>query len=266
MSYTHDIGMPFNKMIIACAAKHVPPRKDVRMMSMYEAIHTKGLPDAIWRNDHVVFKAVRCEEHDRLELVPSNNYNYDLWLWYAEGLHPRFSIAGALVSAEQRYGEIRTMVQFANWNQKRESTTAIREALKTAKTPEALLKAIHVHLNRTLVWRGRQYRVGQTFYAKFKTRGFTVEDFFAEQSQEMRRLILSRGGLSIGDIRSKMKKLAKDDEGTIYEYKDARYLYVKCPSTGQEYLLSIPQDIDKPSEARRWTFDLPAGAKFVAEA
>ena len=64
-----------------------------------------------------------------------------------------------------------------------------------------------------------------------------------------------------------MTLIAEDEEGKIYETEmRRRYLYVKCPSTGQEYLLEVPDHMDSPKEARRWTFDLPADAVFAKEA
>jgi hypothetical protein len=48
--------------------------------------------------------------------------------------------------------------------------------------------------------------------------------------------------------------------------EEHRFLHVTCPSTGQQYLLEVPADIEKPSAARRWTFNLPAEAEFSKEA
>ena len=142
------------------------------------------------------------------------------------------------------------------------------------------------------------------FLEKYQTSTFTVDDFMAEQNQERRRLML-RHGIEIHTVLDRMKLLAEDAEGKLYQMgsnETPLYLYVVCPSTKQEYLLSVPRGEQReyplredkwvkhrswdnvelpesewrkterkfhvftPAEARRWTFNLQSDAEFVKEA
>lgn len=118
------------------------------------------------------------------------------------------------------------------------------------------------------------------FKEKYEKKAFTTDDFFTERNQDIRRLIL-RAGASIKEVLSRLVLVAEDEEGKLYEMKEdaqrvvrpfflgsdrMRYLYVVCPSTGQEYLLQVPGTVSTPKEARRWTFDIPVDAEFSKEA
>lgn len=209
---------------------------------------------------------VYCDEHDRHELVYSLNYDYDLSGWYAAGIHPKFSIAAALLEAEQNLRELNL---FLGWRVRREIT----EALKVSKTQEQFLEAMKPHLFTTLKVGRRRIRVPQRTKEKFEAKSFTVRDFLREQNQEVRRLIARI--VPVKEVLGHMKKVAQDEEGTLYDYRhngqqwdsrNRRYLHVTCPSTAQEYLLEVPDRFEKPKEARRWTFRLDAEAEFAKEA
>ena len=204
---------------------------------------------------------VHCVEHKRPELVPVANFKTDLKFWYWIRKHPRFSIIGALLEAKQPFDGIRRLTEEAG------HITAI---LAQVNTKEEFLKAIYPRLTSLLSVRGHRIRVTNEFKDRFKKRQFTVEDFLQMDNQELRRVMLRV--LPLEKILSMMVEVARDEEGTIYAMKesssfgDPRYLHVKCPSTGQEYLLAIPDHIESPKEARRWTFDLEVDAEFVKEA
>lgn len=243
---------------------------DHRMMKLYRTISQNAcFPDCrCWYADKRVelrkYVSVHCREHARMELVPEVNFQEELHLWYRLGLHPRFSIVKVLMDAGQRYFEILGFVNPWGGGEAR-ARVRVADALRISHTPKEFMANMRPHLRTNLYWRGRRYRVTTVFKKKFEARAFTIKDFFMENNQELRRLILSRGGLSIGLIRKAMRKGRSSKEGTLYRYRNGNYLYVKCPSTGQEYLLSVPQ-FDSPGEARRWTFGLPPDATFVKEA
>lgn len=209
---------------------------------------------------------VYCDEHDRYELVYSLNYEFDLGGWYHTGLHPKFSIAEALLEAKQTLPELQS---FIVWGQRAD---VINAALKISKTKEQFLEAMKPHLFTTLRIGRRRIRIPHRTKEKYEAKSFTVQDFLGEGNQEMRRIMTRI--LPVKEILKHMKKLARDEEGTLYEYvaDDQRrwdrrnYLHVTCPSTGQDYLLEVPNRFEKPKEARRWTFNLPAEAEFVKEA
>src|SRR3990172_11128932 len=199
---------------------------------------------------------VRCAEHDRPELVFGPNYRDDLSYWYEIDRHPRFSIMGALLGEDQTGSERHSILL---------ERTLIRKALETANTQKEFIEAVRPRLMTNLSVGGRRHRVTHSFKERFKKRDFTVDDFFQEQNQEIRRVILRV--VPIHEVINRLNLISEDEEGKIYETEmRRRYLYVKCPSTGQEYLLEVPDHMDSPKEARRWTFDLPVDAVFAKEA
>ena len=224
---------------------------------------------------NVVMCVVHCEEHGVDELVPSGNNWYDMRTWYNKGLHPRFSIRGALQEAGVRYFEKAGLIWGRQGN--------IADLLHKRVTKREFLRKIKPFVRVNLTWRGRRYRVVPAFKKKFEARSFTKEDFFSEESQELRRIILNRG-ISIKAIIAGLREVARDEEGVLYAAEDAGtrpasgWLYVICPSTKQEYLLTVRLDWEwdrtneasvlrtTPAEARRATFGLPADAVFVKEA
>jgi len=237
----------------------------------YAAKATGTLFESRW-TDAIGYRAVYCKEHSRYELVPSLNYDNDLSYWYDADLHPRFSIVGAYHEAKQRVGECWRIGRVDGGGQGLE----FRKVLHASKTKKQFLKNIHPYLFANLYRGGRRIRVTNRFKEKLLARDFTVEDFFAERNQELRRFMLRI--IPIQKVTEKMTLIAEDEEGKIYETKGderRRYLFVKCPSTGQEYLLGIPTQIGNwkeqrpltsPKEARRWTFNLPLDAEFAKEA
>jgi len=203
---------------------------------------------------------VHCREHDRAELVPQWNYRYDLRYWYDAGRHPRFSIIKALLSAKQSFQEIQMELM-----ENMDFGKFLRRILKSVETTKDFLKRVYPWLFSPMRVRGRRYRVRNSFREKVATRSFTVKDFFEEPNQDLRRLMLR--SFTMQDVLSGMHLVAEDDEGSLYQHPvQGRYLYIKCPSTGQEYLLAVPDDVPTPKAARRWTFGLEEDAEFVREA
>ena len=273
----YSYKVDFDKMILKSPFKKEERTKDHAQQMREKIAVSKGActRDTRWWDNEIVFVNVRCKEHDEYELVPERNYRVDLLHWYELGLHPRFSIDHAFISAGQRLGEINRVINGSDrFSQSLMQANRARffETLRNSKTEEEFLKNLHPRLFTSLHSDGRRYRVTNAFKEKFKAKNFTVEDFFNDESQELRRLILRRG-VSVKDVLGKMKLKAEDKEGKIYELKSRdrfraaqKYLYVVCPSTGQEYLLGIPERFTSPKEARRWTFNLPVDATFAKEA
>lgn len=242
------------------------------------------------------FVRIKCTEHRRWELVPLVNYWEDLQGWYTVKRHPRFSIVQALMRAKQRYYEIRRFRPSSQLVRANPRNNAIYTALRSSRTPAEFLTKIQPYLFTTLYVNRRRMRVTTQFREQYRASAFTVKDFMAEENQELRRLMLRRG-VSIRQILRHMQLVATDEEGSLYQLRnnaETRYLYVVCPSTKQEYLLSVPRgerheealpesewtDGGKnpwnrtkqvfheftPAEARRWTFNLPTDTVFAAEA
>jgi len=238
-----------------------------------------------------VYLKVWCIEHRRGEEVLRDRYHTELGEWYHLGLHPRFSPLEALRKAGQQREEIRRLVGGAGRDEQATREVYLK-ALSASRTPEELLENFHPILFTDLRAGDRNSRVTNAFKKRFDEKSFTVDEFLAEESQELRRLMI-RSGLPIKDVLARMKFIAKDEEGELYEMEwpqtaaprrvgpfgdreeALRYLHVTCPSTGAEYLLGVPLTLweeenvvrlDSPKIARRWTFDLPPGAEFVKEA
>ncbi len=235
--------------------------KNFQGLQLYNALASGPLfPDI--HSERLTFVRVSCIEHDRFELVPVDNYERDLWGWYEAGKHPRFSIVGAFIEAGQKGRDIDRLME--RWNQ--EGRRHIVDALKISKTKKEFIKNMHPHLYSAISVGNRRPRVTNTFKKKFDAKSFTIEDFFREDNQELRRHILRF--VPIQKILKRMKRIGKDKEGVLYgdNGRNRTYLYVTCPSTAQEYLLQVPNHFEKPAAARRWTFDIPEKAKFAKEA
>ncbi len=202
-----------------------------------------------------------------MELLPRDNYYSDLDAWYETGRHPRFSIVGALKDAEPklRYGEICGL----------QACDETKRALRTCNTPRQFRKAMQPYMSVWLYRNGTKTRVTTKFKQQFKDESFTVKAFLDESNQELRRLMLRRG-VEVKDVLAKMEVISQDSEGTLLQYNSDRYLHVKCPSTGEEYLLNVPRShwatdgktvqLDTPAKARRWTFNVPEDTVFAKEA
>lgn len=227
-----------------------------------------------------------CRECDQLELVDPQSFHNDVGHWYFLGIHPRFLARAAFKKVKQTRAEMMVLMGYSAGPNNRYKQEKMRQifylALTESRTEEEFLTHLHPHLFADLVSGDTTYRLDNRFKEKFERREFTAGDFFEEDSQELRRLIL-RSGVSIKDVKSRLELVAKDEEGELYTMKEddkkkeegprgffgtrePNYLYVVCPSTGQEYLLGVPQNFKKPMEARRWTFGLPPDAQFVKEA
>ena len=236
------------------------------------------------------YLSVWCEEHKRAEWVYSASYRKDIGDWYHLGIHPRFSPLKALYGAGQRADEIARIVGAGHDERADAARGVFLKALSASRTAEELLENLNPILFTDLRTGDRNSRVTNAFKKRFDAKAFTVDEFLAEENQELRRLIL-RSGISIKDVLARMKLIAKDEEGELYEMvrpgvvrpvmpfnlpvDPMRYLHVTCPSTGAEYLLEVPISIwngketvqlDSPRIARRWTFDLPPDAEFAKEA
>jgi len=250
-----------------------------------------------WTND-IHTACVWCREHDSFELLPSLNYSEDLGIWYYLGRHPRFSVLDALMSEKQGWNESKFALNRIRWQRNIDDNdplpVALKDAILTCDTKEDFLKKVEPHLHCNLHIRGRRVRVTRAFKEKYKRKDFTVDDFFREGNQEVRRTMLRI--LPIKEITARMKLVATDEEGSLYDHEIGelgsrrvrRYLYVVCPSTKQEYLLEVPTEIlvqesrmdpqsgswtqrqtraiTSPKEARRWTFNVSPDAEFVKEA
>lgn len=228
---------------------------------------------------------VHCRQCVQYELIEPQSFHNDVGHWYALGIHPRFQPRETLRKAKQTRAEMMVLMGYSAGPNNRYKSDKMRvifySALKKSQTEEDFLKHLHPHLFTDLVSGDTTYRLDTHFKERFESRSFTPDDFFEEGSQELRRLIL-RSGVSIKEIKTRLELIAKDEEGELYRMKsdakeegprgifsrdrDPNYLYVVCPSTGQEYLLGVPQNFTKPMEARRWTFGLPPDAQFVKEA
>lgn len=227
-----------------------------------------------------------CRECDQLEVIKDRSFHTDVGHWYSFGIHPRFLPRTAFRKAKQTRAEMIILMGYGTGQNNRYDSSKMRHlfysALKKSYTEEEFLKIFHPHLFSDLVSGDTTYRLENSFKEKYERREFTPDDFFEEPSQELRRLIL-RSGVSIKEVKSRLELIDKDEEGELYKIKEEgkpmepspsrmfgtrepNYLYVVCPSTGQEYLLGVPQTFTKPKEARRWTFGLPADAEFVKEA
>jgi hypothetical protein len=240
-----------------------------------------------WYNsEYLSMKPVWCREHRRNEVLPEGTYNHIARYWYDRGWHPRFSVRALIVKTLPK-------ALFSAWPRMERLVIEEFFAARSSKhrpAEQQIIAFIRANQQYQLYHQRRRYWVSKDFLAKFRKECFTAENFFAERSQELRRLMLRRG-VKLGEVLARLNERSTDAEGTLYTEGDVRttrqgYLFVKCPSTGQEYLLQVPLGEDRPteaarvkgdtwptewhdftpSEARRWTFGLPIGAEFVKEA
>ena len=265
-----------NEKLIADGRHNIYHRANGKALVQFSSINEMAQGKVMWTAQrwwHQTFEAsaVFCKEHKRVEILPHFHYSYDLKPWYEAGLHPRFSIAKALIEAKQKSSELPRV--FWGWTPRAADFSSTREQavaklryriLSKSRTPKQFLELSWPYLRTFIYVRGRRVRVTNDFAEKFKKRSFTSDDFFLTANQELRRIILR--SVPILEILRRMVLVGKDDEGALYDFNERRYLYVKCPSTGQEYLLVVPTRFTSPKEARRWTFDLPADAEFLKEA
>ncbi|MEM2174173.1 MAG: hypothetical protein QXI58_00910 [Candidatus Micrarchaeia archaeon] len=63
--------------------------------------------------DYYPVKILHCWEHKRLEFLPYPHYQFDLYLWYDKGLHPRFSIAEIIVKLTDKPTEAKKLFDIA---------------------------------------------------------------------------------------------------------------------------------------------------------
>jgi hypothetical protein len=229
---------------------------------------------------------IRCKECKQLELVDERPFYTDIGHWYVLGLHPRFSPNTAFKKTKQTQAEMMILAGYSRSNNRYKDEmmrNIFYSTLKTARTEEEFISLMHPYLFSDLVFGDTTYRLDNAFKERCERHEFVPDDFFNEDSQELRRLIL-RSGVSIKDVKGRLELIDKDEEGELYRMKakadekaptprlpfgrdrEPNYLYVVCPSTGQEYLLGVPQNFTKPKDARRWTFGLEPTAEFVKEA
>jgi len=267
-------------LIIPIKAKNygdLSKSKNINGMALYKAL-ANGL--VVTREQPLPFERAYCEEHRQWEFVSHENFANDLHFWYRAGLHPRFSVVGALIQAKQHNREIQSFIgpEWRFWRRGDDRVfvriqRVLLEALKESKTPKEFIKSLHPHLFTTLQLGMRRPRVPNAFKERYLRKDFTPQDFFNEYNHEYRRIMLRV--LPIAEVLKGLTLHSEDEEGKLYDLpmsdrdmnlQVSRYLYVKCPSTGQEYLLGVPNDIGTPKEARRWTFNLRPEAEFSKEA
>lgn len=231
-----------------------------------------------WHNS---MQVVDCAEHHRQELVPTDNM-LDVRCWYDAKRHPRWSLVKVLLEQKQRYYEI--MDHLSTWRTLPEMVEARNKALATAPTPKQFIERYRPHLFVWITHQGRRVRVRQGFATKHKAKQFTAQDWLTTTNHEERRMMMRRG-VEPADVLHKLgTPVAQDAEGTLYQYRGQRWLHVQCPSTQEHYLLAVPSvlndrrydsekrawteptQLNTPAKARRWTFNLPLDAEFVAEA
>ena len=226
------------------------------------------------------FTLVNCKEHNHVEMVPSGNF-HDLDKWYEIGVHPRFSIHGALRKAGYRYAE----------RHRARSQQYLADALRQCKSEKHFLKLIDKNRPVWLYRNRLKFRVPKSFRDKYQNGGFTNKEYLDERNHELRRLMLRKGCTIEGKngILSHLgEPYATDNEGELYHdpHNNRRsLLHVICPSTTEHYLLRVPRyendgravysynagrDIYPPemtpAEAKRWTMQVPKDAVFMSEA
>jgi hypothetical protein len=92
----------------------------------------------------------------------------------------------------------------------------------------------------------------------------TVAEIHAEQNQEQRRAMIERIGWMRYCEKAGAREVHRDDFGALLEMDGlgdgdtlARFVRVRDPSTGREYVLRVPPTVKTVREAVAWTFDVP---------
>jgi hypothetical protein len=87
----------------------------------------------------------------------------------------------------------------------------------------------------------------------------------AETNQELRRAMTERMGWARYLAEAGARQIHQDETGEVLEVDGlndgdsvARFVHVKCPSTGREYTLRVPPQTMTAREGVAWTFDVPA--------
>jgi hypothetical protein len=87
----------------------------------------------------------------------------------------------------------------------------------------------------------------------------------AETNQELRRAMTERMGWARYLAEAGARQIHQDETGEVLEVSGlndgdavARFVHVKCPSTGREYTLRVPPQTMTAREGVAWTFDVPA--------
>lgn len=180
-----------------------------------------------------------CSECKREEWYPDGHY-YIANDWISKGLHPRFNTYAFLRDYHiEKFGRLPRL-------QDMDSTRfTVSEAIRAGcTTPTKMKKYFDKHgLGITRHhYEGRYMYVRESEIRKIKRKKVTAEDFLAQTNHELRRLYIHRGGLNIDEVVERMVTVAKSDEGMylLHENNQQNYLYVKCPSTGETYLLAVP--------------------------
>jgi len=93
----------------------------------------------------------------------------------------------------------------------------------------------------------------------------SVADIHAEQNQELRRAKLEIAGWERYLREAGARQIASDDTGELLEVDGlgdgdpiARFVHVRCPSTGREYTLRVPPQTETARAGVAWTFNTPA--------
>jgi hypothetical protein len=252
----HILNSPFAAMTITDRTSRYSGKAD--KLLQHPCYHGREWYEEKEDNTAMKFASVYCSQHGRNELVPQFNYVQDLRLWYDHDRHPRFSAQKVLMELGFRFHERRIP-----------DKGVIVDLMLSSKTEEEFREKVKP---QTPVWfyhQRRRYRVTREFVDKFRKEKFTNKDFLDEPNQDLRRLMVRRGVELKTLLRSSMTKIAEDSEGSLWRDRTrhlrVNYLFVKCPSTGDEFLLGVPSHLRSPMTARRWTFGLGHDAVFMKE-
>jgi hypothetical protein len=95
----------------------------------------------------------------------------------------------------------------------------------------------------------------------------TAEKIHAEKNQELRRALIERHTWDRYLSAVGARVVQTDDRGVLLELPDgvgdgdrARFVRVRCPSTGRQYALRVPPEIDTAAAGVAWTFGVDATA------
>lgn len=83
-----------------------------------------------------------------------------------------------------------------------------------------------------------------------------VPDILQAKNAEVRRYLLKRVGYEKVKQHASVTVLSIDSFGELLKIKDEKYVKVKDFSTDREYLLYVPDVIQRPKQGIAWTFDL----------
>ena len=99
-----------------------------------------------------------------------------------------------------------------------------------------------------------------------------IADIHAEQNQELRRAMIEIVGWERYLREAGARQVHSDDTGELLEVAGlgdgdavARFIHVRCPSTGREYTLRVPPQTETARAGVAWTFGVEADAYQPAQ-